>query len=293
MEKIFWPLPLFSDIEAEVLNEGLVLRKIEDSELAMFFGVKYRELNSSGLIERISPCRGGYFPIDNETGDLMTLHILNDSERLFSSNYVVETVSRDEAESFNKTLKLMFLGGSGLFVGFQKGKRSLVFLYPNPYFTYPKANKFQNFNIEAVSIFKEIYSLIENKSIDKKFNLIMEKYLNSISGTHLRVENRFLELMIILEMLYLPENHPQLQCFNLSRRVMDVFSKDLSGGVLLNEDEIRKLYKIRCDLVHDGFSKYLDESYFLLLLDIVRNSILIYLRMSDFSSNLLPLKKKK
>jgi len=90
--------------------------------------------------------------------------------------------------------------------------------------------------------------------------------------------------MTIIEMLYSPSKEEQLR-FRVSLAVAKLFNKnnlkiDDKKEVETSKekfDEMKKLYDIRSKLVHSGESNKLTNNEFLLLADIVRKSLLLYL----------------
>ncbi|NMC60431.1 MAG: hypothetical protein GYA51_13760 [Candidatus Methanofastidiosa archaeon] len=144
-----------------------------------------------------------------------------------------------------------------------------------------------------------IAKLIEE---DKKRNLGLAKISNLIAKNHNHLEDRiisamrwagsataeedkeksFLEYIISLETLILGEKSRNGINYRLQTRVAKLFSKNYEEYEKIKND-IKRLYKIRSDIVHDGKYQVIDSDLALIRY-YAKSSILRLLTDSDFDS---------
>ena len=138
-------------------------------------------------------------------------------------------------------------------------------------------------NSSDISLFQDLFNQISLNE-NEKFNLMINKYIFATSGLSIPNENRFIDLISILEILYLPDDNTELK-FRLSLRLAKVFKKEFNEDIESIYEKIRKFYNIRSDIVHKGKSKQLNKENLLDLSEITRKSILLYLNNPDYFKN--------
>jgi len=115
--------------------------------------------------------------------------------------------------------------------------------------------------------FNKILKIISERKNDKKIKLFLSKYNYATSGIDISFENRFIDLMTIIEMLYLiNDKEPKKE--TIHNRINELLKIKI---------DVRSLYEIRSDIVHEGDSINLTNESFLSLVEITRKSILEYL----------------
>lgn len=272
----FYPVIVNSTLEKIDINSNLHLRKISDAEIATFFGIENRELTKDFFLSKCNLRAEGYFPFGADP----TYHVLMDSLPLFSSNYVlVSTKGASDAHTFNLIAKLISPGKSGTYIGFNNKAPSLQIISPNPYFkqgeclTLTKRNE-----VYSRGLFNKVDRLLDK---DRQFSLLRDVFLYSLSGTKIRDETRFLDLMTILEVLFLKDGAEGELKYRLSIRLDKIFQKFYGENpstifnVFMNNST--GLYKIRSEIVHRGSTKILTKDFLANLVEIVRKSLLLYI----------------
>lgn len=268
----FYPLTIVSDLSSLSFNKSLVLRRITNSEIKTFFGIKNRKLSENYSLESCNTIRGGNYPL----GDVAN-HIIANTNSVFSSNYVlISQNGKLDAELFNYALKLLFPGRSGVYIGFNSKSPGIELIHPNPYF---KTLKLSSLSKNNEMELKNLFLRIQDLSYDDLFKLLLDLYLNSISGNTIRNETRFVDLMTALEILYVGVDKDELK-YRLSIRIAKTFSKHYKEASkdtfnIFNNNK-NGLYKIRSEIVHTGKSKSFTNKTLETLIEFVRKSLLLY-----------------
>lgn len=189
-------------------------------------------------------------------------------------------------ESITIALRLITYSGSGiLFTIYFENDMTSTLMQNELFSRYHYGFPYSEINDFNISEFKKILKFfIENDS--EKINLISKLYKYISSGIPSPEENKFLNLMTILEMLYCGKNEDQAIKQLISNRVAILFQKNDGRYINSNyytdsKDEIiagtRLLYKIRSEIVHNGKSKMLTPQLHVILTQLTRLSILEYL----------------
>lgn len=271
--KYFYPLYIKSDIDRISFHDSSVLRPICDEEKLDFFGISNDQRNEDGLIE-------GYNMTPEKAKLSFDFISLTWSNRYLtiSANLVFETPNkRKDAESFNKALKLLKPGWSGVSIGFNDQSPALEFMYPNPFYRKHVLYSLVANSSEVVRL-KALYTAIKCIS-DPKFDLVIEKFIWAISGENIRLENRFIDLMTILEILVLPERKREIKR-RLSGRIGNMLTKHCNKEASIIEDFTEDdvgLYSIRSAIVHNGESEHLNDKRFFQLENYTRSMLNLYL----------------
>lgn len=279
--KYYYPIPIKSSIESLLMSDSGQLRKITDLELRKFFGISERKIDSNLRLVSSNFDGSGYYPLREFFPSM-----LDNAQSIFGSNYVFETTDKDEAELFNKAIKLALPSKSGLFLGFNSETSALHFIWPNPYiqqFDYALLNEEGKINS-----LKKLFEKIKEFRSDKKIDLLFDLYLNALSGNRERLGSKFIALTTILESLYSSDSRNEI-VFRLSLRTARVLAKH--GN--MNQREICELiskpkdglYSIRSEIVHSGESKSLSIDKFKELLQIVSESIKLFVSDQNIFSD--------
>ena len=273
--KYYYPLKLKTNLNQITISDNVTIRKITNKELERFFGMQNRKLNKQGHIVKTNSLKSGIFPY----GDVM-YHIISNLHSLFSSNYVLETLDNKKIpEYINLLVKLLFPGSSGICVGFNDETPSIYF-YQNPYW---KSGQIANIKSVDIGVMTKQFEKLSEVENDKKMKLVFEYYLNALSGEKIPDEIRFLNLMTILEILYLEDGKQGELSYRLALRIAKMFELQYSENPSEIYNDFKNntcgLYKIRSDIIHSGQSNYFSKNKAKLfnLIEYVRKSILLYL----------------
>jgi len=93
---------------------------------------------------------------------------------------------------------------------------------------------------------KKYFEFLLKNSNKEKLNLILDKYSFATSALQIPDKNRFIDLMTILEMLYLTKDENFGNGRKLKGRIHKILGED--------EESIQYLYDIRSSIVHSGES---------------------------------------
>lgn len=294
--KTLAPVILNSDIEekTEILS-NVFLEKFTEEERSDFYGVKIKEISQEGepisLNEGIS--LGGFnhkLEISNINSRIpFNMYNMNSPEIYANYKLIFDC---NDGVYLEKAFMLINTGNFGLCHKFtiEDSFRSLVIPGKKPY---AKCFPYTKFNKSDIDNFRKIYPIIFKSKDDKRLKLIFNKLKFVISSDQIPNENRFIDLMTIMEMLYLPELGNELK-FRLSLRTAKIFNKFYNDDSNKVFNEIKKVYDIRSSIIHNGEAKtkkgqlinLTDESNNILVkfLNIVRKSILVYAKNPKFFS---------
>jgi len=140
---------------------------------------------------------------------------------------------------------------------------------PFGYLTLDRKNAYQ---------IKYILSKIDLK--DERFFLMASMYLDALRIGNGRIRTRFLNLSTILEMLYAPDGNKGEITYKISMRAAKILKSNSNNSedAYQLSKEFKKIYITRSGLIHSGHSKYLTDTYFYKLAEIIRISLNIYLK---------------
>jgi hypothetical protein len=180
--------------------------------------------------------------------DFLSIDV-NDKCILISIRYVIEGDDRTEFEALQKSLKLYKSGKTGILFAVTSGgvnKQEFLIFNPNPFY-----------GKELYSLGKKDLRPIRNyydyflKSHNTKLGLLFEKFLYALSGEKIENSTRIIELVSLLEMLYLPKSDSEKR-FRISVSVSRMLYRVLREDKYSLYKKMRNLYDIRSSLVHTG-----------------------------------------
>jgi len=267
-EKLLCPIHFKSKIKKNILiDDDIELRRIIEKEIQDIFNLKVQARDENGIITRCLEFSNADSPFI--TGHIAYKHFVESSQFILEAKNVQKNVQK--VEYFQQALKLHKSGKTGISFGIHPKSKGLRFFYPVPFY----GKEVYSLEEEDISKIKELYGCIK-KTKDKKFALIIEKFLFGLSGEGIIDEHRFLELVSILEILYLPGEGGE-KTFKFSLRAAKVLSKYLLYDSEDVFNKMRKIYGVRSKLSHSGFhkdtKKYLNE-----LINYTRQSIKLFLK---------------
>jgi hypothetical protein len=271
--KYYYPLPINAKFNALALSDSGRLRKITDGELEKFFGIKNREMDQKFRLTSVGNAGGGILPVN-----FLADSIVWGTSGLFSSNYVFETEAESEVVQFNQAIKLCFPGKSGLHIGFNMSAPLLRLLWPSPYLNVLEYSKITD--RKDCHLLKDCFNRIKGIPGDNKLSLLFDLYLNALSGGRERLESKYLGLMTILELLYLPDGKTELK-LRLSLRlawILSLYNKANRQQVFDLMNSKNGLYSIRSDIAHTGKSKSFCLDRFQDMARLVSCSMLLYIK---------------
>lgn len=260
-----FPLNIISDIDSLSIDSGATLRRITEKEVEELFGITNRQFYENNTLKSWSPAnKPCFYPFDT-----IFNHVVANTDFIFASNYILVS-SEENVEKFNQALKLFYPGKSGTLIGFNTVQKSIHFNYPNPNYKKLELIKIDSKDQDELI---EIYSKVKGLTGDEKFELLIELYLNALSGNGLRKETRFIDLCTILEILYLgSENNAELN-FRLCLHVAKVFSKFHDMNPSDTFKDLKELYNVRSKIIHVGKSDALSDETLKKMIEYARRSL--------------------
>ena len=259
------PINIKSDIKKNVLiTDNIYLQKFTENDLKLI-----KESNNSSFFSLFN-----FKELDLISSCKYKIVVKNSSQQEFNAILTI----------LNKTIRLIKLGSSGVFVEKYLINSSIMeFTTKRVIIPSWALLPITEINSSDISLFQDLFNQISLNE-NEKFNLMINKYIFATSGLSIPNENRFIDLISILEILYLPDDNTELK-FRLSLRLAKVFKKEFNEDIESIYEKIRKFYNIRSDIVHKGKSKQLNKENLLDLSEITRKSILLYLNNPDYFKN--------
>ena len=139
------------------------------------------------------------------------------------------------------------------------------------------------FSKKDIPNIRKLYSNIALYIGDKFFTKIMQSYKRILSFSELTPDEKYRDLVVILENLYVQNETHNIKK-KLSSRVAEYFYIFYSQNYNEIYNFIKNAYSIRSSIAHNGESDFdfenLDNENFLKLLNITRLSILLYIEHS-------------
>lgn len=263
---LIFPITIKAEIRDPIdLVNGIRLRRITENEIYEFFGLKITERDENGF------AKGATGPgIKHFFEPLTMAFIMPLWPKIISAQFVFEIENKNCANYLQQALKLHKEGSTGLFIGKDLETHSWICMWPNPYYGSGAYSVDNNDIIEIGTLYERAKAIN-----DKTYDLIIEKFLFALSGQNIREGNRFLELVSILEILYLKGINQELG-FRFSLYVSKIFEKYFSRNAKQVFEDAKVIYDIRSDIVHSGFSDRTNE-YIKKAIEYTRCSIKLYI----------------
>ncbi len=207
--------------------------------------------------------------------------IYDGTSDILASNYVIVVRSHPAqidslVERINLSFKLLRPTSTGGYLGFKNNDTDVHFhhSFPNPiHGPYDYLLLEKNDHIEL----RELYKALEQKEYDKKLEGALSHFSRALENIPYKADNRidlrFILLITVLDLLYIPDGN------STSDKMASRISVLLSHlGV--THQRVCSLYKIRNKIIHDGGCPTLSWKDFFDLTEIVRGSLIFYLKDS-------------
>jgi len=274
-------LPIFLDndnVSILQLDKNIKIRKMTPKEKEDFFGIKKVDFgikNNAIFINQVhlSKTTSGRYGYNK----MRWRHLMDGTENIFVSNYVVEISSDDDIDDIVKNLNLSFNilnpTNTRCYLNFKQNDTSVGFFMEFEktsinlgYLNFAKKEDLKNLS----AIYKKINQLKKRERL--KFELFMEGMHSQTSD-----ELKFLSLVIALENMFLPGQSGELK-FKFSLRI----AKMTDGKIAKKNkkevyDTVGKIYAIRSSIVHDGYSKNLTSAMYAQTINILWVALVEYL----------------
>jgi hypothetical protein len=260
-------IKLDSDIESVFISEEIILRKTTSDDFLNWFGLKFTPVKDGKSVERVQT---GKF-------DKSPLHFNNfNSIDVNEFNYAligpVEKI-RPKVNAFNNALSLWSTGSSCVNFIFSEHTHS-------PFYPFGDWRGLPPSPLQ-LSEWKDFLDFIREveKSDGKKFRLLLDRFRHAIQqGNNLKDHNRFLDLITILEMAFVPDGNQGEIVFKFRMRASKYLSTVLKREAKELSSTFKKWYEARSALVHSGESASISMDDWKFLVHCTRIAIVEFMR---------------
>lgn len=266
------------------LSNNITIRKLTKKEKNDFFGIDRVDFiwGSDCKVNIGHVVIHNIFPSKKKGKshykNIMRVGMFDGTSDILASNYAIAICSNfDELDSsmhmINLAFKLLRPTSTGGYLGFQKNDTSVRMhhMYPvsihGPY-DYLKLSK------SDITELQQIYSALNSLINDSELSGALLHYSRALENAPCnrgkQLDIRFLLLMIILDLMYIPDKNSKAKI--MAYRVSSLLAIDW-----ITYNKVCYLYQIRNAIIHDGKSDALTGRKFVELTEIVRHSLRRYL----------------
>ncbi|MBK9321386.1 MAG: hypothetical protein IPM97_00250 [Bdellovibrionaceae bacterium] len=280
--ELLYFLSLDSDIVQENLANGLTIKRMTPDDWRAWFGVEIQYYEPGHTVRGIQSVSVGPYsraPRISEQNDIVGL-------KLYEKNYVIFSDQADvraHVEKFDQGLRLFATGRSGISSGFSNSK--FEYFHPQAGWSEIPSSVVKISDLEALA---ELCVLVGNV-VDEKALLLIDRYRNATQGTNdIKPHNRFIDLVTILEMLFVPDGKSGEISYKLRMRGSCILSEEMGTARAAVADRLKNIYNLRSRIVHDGDHQAVPSATWVELTTYCRKSIVRYLRAAtDFTATAL------
>lgn len=290
--KYFCPIVIKnSNLRSFHVSSGIKVRRMTTKEKGSFFGLKKADFGFTkdfllGFIgfNSLFPTDGKNQKVRCPYSSLMHRGHFDGVSDILASNYLVEATILDNGrmefvDNVNLMFKLLQPTSTGIYLEFREGETDVGFHYNQAIHGPCDYLMIDRRGIKRLQI---IYQLLE-KNKNERFRLCCSLYSRALLGDKSAFDVRFLLLTMALESLYLSNN--QELSFKLRLYVSRTLESKLFKRKFLY-DQIKIIYEIRSEVVHNGHSKKLSLEVFYMLTEIVRGSLTAFLYRPEIFDDL-------
>lgn len=270
--ELLYFLTLNSDIVQENLGPNLNIKRVESEDWRLWFGVEV-QLHKGIFMGYTKIGIGPYTHASRmpDEDDIVGL-------KLYEHNYVLigtDDSVRREVKRFDRAIRLFRTGNAGISSGFSN--TILQAFHPKPGWRELPSTILNKADIpELKSLADRIDAITENKA-----SLVIDRYRNATKKKGVEDYNRFVDLVTILEMLFVPDGSSGEIGYKLRMRASSILSTAIG---LSAEDTIlliKRLYNMRSSIVHAGKVEQITTDIWVKLTNLCRVGILEYLKDPD------------
>lgn len=252
MANHYFPMTIESTKKSIKLADSVYLLRIDSPRVRRLIGIQDVTLSSNGLLSAISyktntvwPTWWSHLRSSNPSHNL----------RIHLTNFVLATSTQDEAILVAFAMKLVAGSLSGPFVGFSEDGNSVQSLHFRPWW----GKHFLRLEKSEIHLLRKLLAALRVFPDKAKLTTIIELYRYAESADVPSSSQRFLQLAIILEMLFLPKKASELR-YRFQLRVAKWFHwfyKDDPKAIAV---QAATIYDIRSTIAHEGVARISDEN---------------------------------
>lgn len=249
MEEHYFPILLKSTRDKISLNDKVQFREIEQIERQNYFNISNVEIDENGRVIGASYHHAKAMNCwYDHAFDFINMSSI---DSLKASNFFLIVPDKETAKNVIFAIKLIENTATNITIGhiWDKDNFGIKLLF------YPYNHGKGIFNIDNHEVeLMQLFSKIEKFNSKKKLSLLRDKFLNSLS---MEKEHRFLELAIILEILFTEQAFKEVS-YKFRFRFANLLTKKLN---ITNSDRKdifefgKEKYEIRSKIVHSGHDK--------------------------------------
>ena len=242
-------------------DKNFNIRRITPEELRKYFSIENVKFEN----QQIKSCKG-MVPKNSIWSDFLSLPFYKD----LSENYIPYWVIESNDILLTQTLLLIFRTHieidsrhAGIFapITLSKNESSFAFNYP-----------VSAVNVDSVckiskKSHKSIYKIIQKIGFDH-YNHIKHDILNRCFDTNLAPESRFLDAVIILEMVLIEKDGPKSWAFKQYGKILCNYT-----NLTYTEKDLKDIYSARSEFVHAGKSKKFNETLFQICMKLMQEAV--------------------
>lgn len=254
MTTLYFPITITSSRKSIKLSGSAYLMRIDDTRCRKVLGIQEVVLTETGSVSEVSHEDNApwhtwmmYLRRNNPTHDLA----------VFQTNFLLSVSSRRQAILIGFAMKLLDGTRSGPFIGFSDMRTSqftIQFLNLCPYW----GGDFLSLGRAEIKILRTLVEQLERSHGDKRLDTVIEKFCYAESAGVPSTALRFLELSVVLEMLFLPKATSELS-YRFQLRVAKWFSRHYHEDVRVVTDHAKRIYALRSKIAHTGTAEVTDE----------------------------------
>lgn len=250
MSTLYFPVTITSARRSIKLSDSAHLIRVDNPRIKNVIGIRHVALTESGHIREIGHNDNApwYTWVKYLRGHNPTHNI-----GVSQTNFVLSVASKREAILVGFAMKLLSGTRSGPYFGFSDMKKSpftVELLALCPYW----GGNFLTLERKEISMLRRLLKALKSFTADEKLDTIIEKYRYAESATVPSVTLRFLELAVILEMLFLPKEASELS-YRFQLRIAKWFGRHYREDVRAVATQAKRIYDIRSAIVHKGTPK--------------------------------------
>lgn len=247
----YFPLTITSTRKSIRLTDSIFLLRFDHPRARNLIGIQDITMSETGHISAISYKVSSVWPrwwihlrSENPTHNIRNLFC----------NFVLATSTYEEATLVAFALKLLDGTLSGPFVGFSDDGNSDQFLRFRPWW----GKGFLKLERSEINLLRKLVAALSAFQKKPKLATIMEIYRYAESADVPTASFRYLQLAIILEMLFLPEQTSELK-YRFQLRLAKWFHRFYKENPKTIASIATTIYKIRSTVAHQGVAKVTDE----------------------------------
>ncbi|MBI5556324.1 MAG: hypothetical protein HY885_01650 [Deltaproteobacteria bacterium] len=247
----YFPLTIASTKKSIRLADSISRLRVDSARVRKLIGIREVTLSGTGLVSSISYKKNAAW---NTWCIYLRGNLLSHNIRIQQTNFVLATSTQDDAILVSFAIKLMTGTLSGPYIGFSEDQNSIQFLHFRPYW----GGHFLKLEQSEINCLRKLLAALLKFKEKAILTTIIELYRYAESADVSSRSLRFLQLAIILEMLFLPSQQAELS-YRFQLRVAKWFNRFYKDDVRVIADKAKSIYDMRSKIAHHGQARISDN----------------------------------